>query len=85
MTPKGGPAERNPLMGTLARVGDLGMRVAVVLLAGTFGGRWLDQHLGWTPWMTLAGAALGFGGAMSWLVIQVRALQQDEEKDGERE
>jgi F0F1-type ATP synthase assembly protein I len=36
-----------------------GMQLAVGVLLGFYGGRWLDRLLGWSPWLTLAGAALG--------------------------
>ena len=36
-----------------------GTQLAISVLLGFYGGHWLDGRLGWAPWLTLAGAALG--------------------------
>ena len=36
-----------------------GTQLAISVLLGFYGGHWLDGLLGWAPWLTLAGAALG--------------------------
>jgi F0F1-type ATP synthase assembly protein I len=37
-----------------------GTQLAVSVLLGLGVGRYLDKRLGWSPWLTLLGAALGF-------------------------
>jgi ATP synthase protein I len=41
-----------------------GFQFTAAVVAGVFGGMWLDQKLGTSPWLTIvcifAGAALGF-------------------------
>lgn len=41
-----------------------GMQLAIAVLLGFYGGRWLDRLLGWSPWLTLSGAALGVLGGL---------------------
>jgi hypothetical protein len=46
----------------------LGFTMIGVILAFTFGGRWLDQQLEWRyPVFTVVGAMLGIVGAMVYL------------------
>ena len=42
----------------------LGFELAAPLLAGLFGGRWLDGRLGTRPWLVLAGAVAGAAAGM---------------------
>jgi len=41
-----------------------GTQLAVTVLLGLYVGYKLDQHFGRSPWMTLGGAAAGFGVGM---------------------
>ena len=41
------------------RHAQIGIQIAVCVLAGFFGGRWLDARFASAPWLTLGGAALG--------------------------
>ena len=36
-----------------------GTQLAIAVVLGFYCGYWLDRRLGWTPWLTLAGGALG--------------------------
>lgn len=42
-----------------ARVGALGIELAVSTVIGLFGGRWLDGKLGTDPWLSIVGLILG--------------------------
>jgi F0F1-type ATP synthase assembly protein I len=42
----------------------LGFELVAPLLAGLFGGRWLDGRLGTRPWLVLVGAVLGSAAGM---------------------
>jgi F0F1-type ATP synthase assembly protein I len=63
---------------------DLALRwaltLAVAVLIGFFVGRWLDQKLGTTPLFLLIGIFWGVGGSFYSLYIQVKKLQDGENK-----
>lgn len=50
-----------------ARYSSLGLQFTGLLAAFVFGGYWLDDRYGWSPWGTLLGTGLGFAGATIWL------------------
>ena len=51
----------------------LGMTMAASVLVGVLGGRWLDNRLGTTPWLTVAGLLLGVGtGFYNMMVVLLR-------------
>ncbi|MDH3590495.1 MAG: AtpZ/AtpI family protein [Planctomycetota bacterium] len=37
----------------------LGFQLALPIVLGAFGGRWLDAKLGTTPWLVVVGSLLG--------------------------
>ena len=47
----------------------IGLELAVSVLAGFAGGYWLDKKLGSAPWLMLGGAAAGMAGGF-YLVIR---------------
>lgn len=53
--------------------GSVGLELALSVLVGLFGGRWLDSKLGTAPWLTWIG--LGFGIVAGYRSIW-RALKQ---------
>ena len=67
--------------------GAVGFEVAVAIAIGYFGGQWLDQKFGTTPWLTIVGFVAGVGAAIKALVRVTRdyrkklAQDQDAEKD----
>jgi F0F1-type ATP synthase assembly protein I len=50
----GRPESPSPL-----QLAGLGIELVAPLLAGLFGGRWLDGRLGTRPWLVLVGAVAG--------------------------
>jgi F0F1-type ATP synthase assembly protein I len=54
-----------------------GMELAVGVTLGTLSGWWLDQKLGWRPWLTLIGAFLGFVAGLMALVRVARRAFRD--------
>lgn len=40
-----------------------GFQLVGCILAGLFGGQWLDARLGTAPWLLLLGVFLGFGAS----------------------
>ena len=60
--------DRGPLnpkeLGFYITVGQVGLEMVAPLLLGLF----LDSTLGWTPWATVSGAALGFIAGLAHLI-----------------
>lgn len=56
----------------------IGLELAVAVLAGFWGGYWLDNRLGSAPWLMLAGAAAGLGGGF-YLVVR-ELFPRDDDK-----
>jgi F0F1-type ATP synthase assembly protein I len=84
-SPKSGSGSRRvPGFGGLPPAYDLafrwGVTLAVSVLAGFFGGRWLDGKLGTTPLFLLVGIFWALAGSFYSLFLQVRKLQKDEEQ-----
>jgi F0F1-type ATP synthase assembly protein I len=51
----------------------LGVTMAASVVVGILGGRWLDNRLGTTPWLTVAGLLLGVGaGFYNLMVVLLR-------------
>ena len=52
--------------------GSVGLELAVSVLLGLFGGRWLDSKLGTDPWLTWIGLGLGIvtGYRAVWLALK---------------
>lgn len=57
----------------------IGLELAVAVLAGFWGGYWLDKKLGSAPWLMLAGAAAGLAGGF---YLVVRELFRKEDGEG---
>jgi ATP synthase protein I len=55
----------------LAQIGVLGWIIVTPMLAGVFGGRWLDGHfhagIFWTAPLLMLGAGLGCWSAWAWI------------------
>ena len=47
----------------------IGLELAVSVMAGFWGGYWLDKKLGTAPWLMLVGAAGGMAGGF-YLVVR---------------
>lgn len=54
---------------TWLRYTHLGLQYCLTLLLFVLGGRWADQRLSTDPWLTIAGALLGFG-ASTYLIVK---------------
>lgn len=57
----------------------IGLELAVAVLAGFWGGWWLDKKLGTAPWLMLAGAAAGLAAGF---YAVARKLFEGGEKGG---
>lgn len=57
-----------------------GVTAAVALVAGIFGGMWLDDRLGTSPAFLIVGVFLGIGLIFQYLMKEVASLTRMEEK-----
>lgn len=58
-------------------IATLGLEFATVEVLCTLGGWWLDKRWGSLPWLTLAGAVLGFAWGM-YLVVKGAQTGQEQ-------
>jgi F0F1-type ATP synthase assembly protein I len=61
-----GPADRKAMARYLA-LSQVGMEMVAPIVIGVA----LDAYLGWAPWATVAGAALGLCGGLAHLVHEL--------------
>ncbi len=62
-----------------------GLTLAISVLMGFFLGRWLDTKLNTTPVFLLIGIFWGFGGSFYSLYLQLKKLQEKQEKENSSE
>ncbi len=58
-----------------------GIQLAVSVVIMMFVGRWLDDRLGWTPWLMMTGIFFGLGAGMYQLIRTVLAIGRQEAED----
>ena len=56
------------------RLSGVGMEFVVAVLLFGFLGRWLDSHMGTSPWMTLLGFCIGFAVGLYMLIKAGRQM-----------
>jgi F0F1-type ATP synthase assembly protein I len=66
-----------------ARYSGLGIELAVFLVAGVLGGKWVDDRWGTAPWGFFGGLALGIAGAVRSLQRTLRQLQRQQDEPEE--
>ena len=59
-----------------ARLGAVGMELAVATVVGLLGGRWLDQKLSTEPFLTIIGLLLGVAAGFVSLVRALKATHR---------
>ena len=52
----------------------LGIEIVLCILAGLFGGRWVDARLGTAPYLSLVGFAFGIGAAAKAVLRALRDM-----------
>jgi ATP synthase protein I len=57
--------------------GAVGIEIAVAIIIGYLGGRFLDRKLGTTPWISYAGLVAGMGAAIKALLRVIRSYQRE--------
>jgi F0F1-type ATP synthase assembly protein I len=57
--------------------GAVGIEIAVAIIIGYLGGRFLDRKLGTTPWISYAGLLAGMGAAVKALMRVVRSYRRE--------
>ncbi|MBC8205493.1 AtpZ/AtpI family protein [bacterium] len=64
---------------TAARYSHLGITFAAVILAGVFGGKYLDSKWNTSPYLTLIGAFLGGAAGFYYIIKEMTQIQQNSE------
>jgi F0F1-type ATP synthase assembly protein I len=64
-----------------ARLGAVGMELAVSTVLGLLGGRWLDQKLSTEPFLTIVGLLLGVAAGFVSLFRAIKSNQQAAESE----
>jgi ATP synthase protein I len=75
-----GPDSRKQLK-AFARVGAVGIELALSVVVGLLGGMWLDKHFSTQPLLTLAGLILGVIAGFRSLYQTVRKQSQSSGRD----
>jgi len=57
--------------------GAVGIEIAVAVIIGYLGGRFLDRKLGTDPWISYAGLLAGIGAAIKALLRVVRSYRRE--------
>ena len=65
----------------LARVGGLGIEMALSTVIGLFAGRWVDGELGTRPFAMLFGLLLGVAAGFRSVYLTARRLKSELEND----
>ena len=72
--------EQGPLR-ALAALGGLAFVLGVLAICGWLLGRYLDERLGTTPWLSIIGTVLGMVAGFWEIYTVVQKTEQDESKD----
>jgi F0F1-type ATP synthase assembly protein I len=83
--PKGFDGRQMELYRGVAGVSTLGREIAIAIGLGLLAGRWADARWGTTPWLQLAGVALGFVVAVKAVVRVMRQMRRAQEEEERRE
>jgi ATP synthase protein I len=59
--------------------GAVGIEIAVAIIIGYLGGKFLDRKFGTTPWISYAGLVAGMGAAVKALLRVIRTYKRDVE------
>lgn len=65
--------------------GAVGLEIAVAIIIGYFGGRYLDGWFKTTPWLSWIGFGAGVGAAIKALIRVVRDYRRQEMRDSDPE
>jgi len=60
---------------------DLGLRLALVVLAGVWGGWALDAKVSTKPLFTILGLMAGFGFGLYWFIMALKDLVRKQDRD----
>lgn len=83
MNPRSGDPKsgRAPFSGWLDLALQAALTLAIAVLAGVFGGRWLDQVLGTSPLFMIIGVLWGAGGGTAWVIIRIKRYGDARERN----
>lgn len=64
------------------RYAGLGLQLPATILLGFLAGHWADGRFGTTPWLTIAGSAVGMTvGFVSFITLVLKAERNEREGD----
>ena len=66
------------------RMAGAGLQLAAALIAGLYGGQWLDRRFAAAPVFLYLGVAIGAIGGMTSLIWQLNRITRDDEEAGKR-
>jgi len=69
-------------MRAVGLVGGLGLMLGGMAVLGALLGKYLDEHWGTGPWLTLVGTLLGTGAGFREVVVVMRRVGGDGSKAG---
>ena len=65
----------------IGRYGTVGLDFAVAVTIGLLGGWWLDNKVGWTPWLTILGLLLGTAAGFNVVFKAAKAMREEAERE----
>ena len=68
-------------LGRYVALSQVGLEMVVPIIAGLL----LDHYLHWTPWATVAGAAVGLCGGLAHLVLLLNKMDSKDSSQSDRE
>jgi F0F1-type ATP synthase assembly protein I len=68
--------ETKKMWATVAASSAVGLEIAIAIVIGYFGGRYLDRKLETTPWLMWLGFTAGIGAGIKALLRVVREYQR---------
>ena len=69
-------SDRSKQLKAFARVGAVGIELALSVVVGMLGGQWLDKKLSTAPFLTLLGLVLGVVAGFRSLIRAARSSQK---------
>lgn len=78
-SPRKATTSMTATMRTVAHYSHLGLTLAISVVGGALGGRWLDTRWETEPWLMLLGSFLGIGAGLYHFIKSVLAVPSDSE------
>jgi F0F1-type ATP synthase assembly protein I len=76
-------SDKGPIR-ALAGLGGMGFVLAALTILGWLLGRYLDEKLGTSPWLSLVGSLLGMAAGFFEVITIVRRAEREDAGEGRR-